>query len=420
MMARTTTLAKFDTSPGDGRRLYGRTRLILGALLVVSLAVKLLYLSYRYLGFVSEGTQAIFPDESLYLERAQSNFQIVLGEHWLYEHIGHFFSQFCETDSQLFLVMGLYNVALSLLLPFVAKPIIEEFTRSDYAFNRTFLLASALMLLAPSSIWLASSNLKDVTVALLSLLTARSVIKYVKAPSRLLSMAYLAGMFLALFLMFSIRSYFAVMFFLAIAAFFAFGKPRGKGMFFSVCLSVAALIFLTGYGAVMEMGGRFLENNWLFSPRAIASMQAKVWQTTGQEFVINQSISGKVYGALLFLLGPLPSVVNWRMENLVSLQVGFYPLLLFAGYHGIRNHACAGKFNIMFFSLFGMLIMFYATAQSYAGPRQRFGTFDVFLFAFAAIALSGGDMRRRTVRGLIMVSIMFTVSSIVFTAKGNV
>jgi hypothetical protein len=357
-------------------------------LVLLSVTLKLVFLWDSYSnGFLPRDGSTLFSDELTYLNEGRlffdgSTYDYGVGTNWLYVFLNYVALNIFQTEGGAYIALGLMNILVSTISPFLLVPIIRDAMPDDRAFKRGIILLLALTLLWPQALILASHNLKDVLTQAVTLLYVvtfffffrRSAERSLRVKELLVAVTALGAILL---LLFSLRIYLAAMLAAASMILLARKKPL------LALLGLALMVMF--YFLFEERLVGFIVNNWLFSVDAREALLNEAFQSGDVQARVNVEPLLILGSAVRFFLAPFPSMGTTAYQWLLVAQSTVMYFLAYFALKGTRNYRYDLK-GFMLILLF-FLALFYGVAELISGPRQRFASFDYLFIAFATAGL---------------------------------
>jgi hypothetical protein len=221
------------------------------------------------------------------------------------------------------------------------------------------------------------------------------------------------------FLVFSLRSYLAVILLIALVIQLFF-KTRHKIalLIFFLCIGVMIV-----YSIGIQNSLLFVESwvSWLYNPDAAEIIAQQIAETGENEFIVNYAFRDILLQIGKFYFGPFPALTADIWENIIiSIQSGllfFFLIPLMVSFKSLLSH----KNSVFFVSYILLLVAFYSVAAQYSGYRQRFATLDFFtvLFIVRFYYTEGGKKIHRARIPSILIGCILNIALILFTARSN-
>lgn len=403
-------------------RLAGSNLLLpIAFLILLSVTVKLTLLwdSY-YNGFLPQDYSTLFSDEITYIEEGRLFFESSVygddgrvysygvGTNWLYVFLNYVALHVFQSKGGAYIAMGLMNIALSTISPFLLLPVIRDVVRDDRRFEWAAILLLTLTLFWPQALILASHNLKDVLTQAFTLLYVLTFWSFfLRDTERGWRLKELIVPVIALgtilFLLFSLRIYLAVM--LAAVSMMLLARQKPILVLFGLALMV---LF---YFVFEERLIGFIFNNWLFSADAREVLLSEAFESGDVRARVNTDFISIFGSAIRFFLAPFPSMGSTGYQWLLVVQSAIVYFLAYFAFNGMRQYRPdIRKFVLI---LFFFLALFYGVAEIISGPRQRFASFDFLFLAFAVVGLAMAR-RHELLYGLLGFVAVYFVARFVF------
>lgn len=349
---------------------------------LVSFGIKIIYFIYKYNNaFVENDYIRVSPDEYGYLMRATERFpDILFGQHWGYEFVNALGVSVFQDVNSAYIALCLFNIFLSLTLPYLMLPVIRSFSDDNEQYNKVFLGSAIIFLLMPSAIWLAASNLKDMLLAIFNISFVSLFILLSAEKRNIRRLIIFISLFAVAFLIFSLRSYLAVILLIASGTQLLI-ESKHKAIFFLILFSIGGIIinFVGLQESILFIEERI---SWLYDADAAEIISQQMSEIGQDAFVVNYNFRDSLLQVIRFYFGPFPQIISDIWENIIiSVQSGvllFFLIPLWISFRNIVSH----RRNIFFVIYISLIIVFYSIGASYSGYRQRFATLDFITVLF--------------------------------------
>lgn len=391
-------------------------------LVVISFSIKISLLFYKfYFAYTTGDATIVNPDEWAYLEKARDvHLNIKIGGHWLYEWMNWAVYWLLRDEYRSYLTLSLYNITLSLIVPFFICPVIRHLSQDENEYNRVFFIFSVFFLFWPASIFSSVANLKEMTLVILAACSLSLLVTWCASasfPKRLAGVILLCG---CVFLIFSTRSYFSVFLGVSIIVYFLSSKLSLVRKLWGIAF-VVLLLTTTG---LFQYAWEFLkfENNWLLNPEAMARVNTEILESASFGILkINNTPTSFARGSVKFLTDPIPNLdVSSVFWFLLMVQTGagvFFLAPFIMGAWRLKKEKLAWTL----FLLLGLSLLFYSVAQTFSGARQRFATYDIYFLIILAFGLNLISKLSPEKKGLLWgyctMALLVNIAALVFTSK---
>jgi len=348
----------------------------------LSFGIKTIYLVYKYnYAFVENNYARVSPDEYGYLIKAMQGFpDMLFGLHWVYEFVNTLALSVFRDVNSTYIGLCLFNILLSLVLPYLMLPLIRSFSEDNERYNNIFLGSAITLLLMPSAIWLAASNLKDMLLAIFNISFVSLFILLSEEKRKSQRLMIFISLFVVTFLIFSLRSYLAAILLIALGA-QLFIESKHKITFLLALLSIVAIII---YFVSLQNSLLFIESriSWVYDPDAAEIISRQITKMGENPFVVHYTFQDRFLQLGRFVFGPFPTLTADIWENVIlSIQSGvllFFLIPLWGSFRYLLSH----RNRTFFLTYILLIIVFYSIVGQYSGYRQRFATLDFFTVLF--------------------------------------
>lgn len=313
--------------------------------------------------------------------RATERFpDILFGQHWGYEFVNALGVSVFQDVNSAYIALCLFNIFLSLTLPYLMLPVIRSFSDDNEQYNKVFLGSAIIFLLMPSAIWLAASNLKDMLLAIFNISFVSLFILLSAEKRNIRRLIIFISLFAVAFLIFSLRSYLAVILLIASGTQLLI-ESKHKAIFFLILFSIGGIIinFVGLQESILFIEERI---SWLYDADAAEIISQQMSEIGQDAFVVNYNFRDSLLQVIRFYFGPFPQIISDIWENIIiSVQSGvllFFLIPLWISFRNIVSH----RRNIFFVIYISLIIVFYSIGASYSGYRQRFATLDFITVLF--------------------------------------
>lgn len=383
---------------------------------VVSLTVKVVLSIVNFVyGFKRANHTLIEIDGSGYTQEASLGIiHMEVGQHWVYRWMNHRVLEFTQDPGALYLHMSLLNVLLSSLIPLVAFPVFHKLTGGATGRRTAAFVAFVwLALLWPSSLWLATQNLKDVTVALLVLLFFVGII-FLTSTSGIRALGGVLIVSLSIWLLLGLRQYLPFLLLLgALPYLFSHNSSRvaWKG------LLVAGLLLAPLFGTVLAQHLDPRES-WLLNADARADLNARLTEGGGTELSVSTSPPALVIGFVRGMFNPFPNVrVDSVYDILIQMRTVFVLCTSFFVVQHVAHRSWPGRSLLVTAS--AASLAFFSIFPGVVGPRHAFSMFDLaYLIIFSVVVVE--RPRIATWLPSVGVGILGSIALLVLTARAIV
>lgn len=384
-----------EIRPAPSTTIHHQTWLRLLAAILMSLALKISLFIYKFnYAYLERDQIVVSSDEYEYLSKATSlHLDSSIGQHWLYNWLNMAAYQVFGNTDVTYISMCLLNIVLSCITPVLLLPIVRALTSDEEHLNKIFLTSSLVLLFWPAAIWLSVSNLKDTLLAMLLVgfvaiylhlfRTAQSLSDWFKPNTFVL----LALGTLNAYAIFSLRSYMGAILFASILLHLFFSQEQR----FNKILFAAAFFSLIVYMGFSEYILNFLnwDTNWLINNYAAEEIDRDALLRGENSFHVNYTLPMIAMGIVRFYFNPFPYIAETDLfSGLLMVQTAvsaFFVIPFLKSFAHLFRHRMA----IFYYVYFAATTVFYAMAEAFSGPRQRFGTVDILSIILVAYALYG-------------------------------
>lgn len=334
----------------------------------LSLVIKLALVLYQYFyGYLPGDISLITPDGFTYAQESSNNTIIYVGGHWLYNYLNQIAYGILGDTGKVYIAMSVFNALLSLSIPVAMLPALKALVPKEKLAS-SFIFLTVFSLFWPTSLWVASLNLKDTLLATLFAFYISLFMLSTNNLEKKKTFLLFIMQALVLFLIFSLRSYLAAFLLFAGVAHILF---RQKNLYLLIFILIfLILVFVSPFGQFVL---QFLnvQNNWLINPDVLNKMDQ------GDLYIINRNIGGFFAGIIKTNLNPFPTLEIENIYSLLAVQRTIIVSLLL--YYFLYNLFFKWKSKYKFFLILNFILpmIFYSYVENFSGPRQIYSNMDI-------------------------------------------
>jgi len=344
------------------------------AFISIAIKVPLVMYCYKY-GYLPQNWELAASDSFNYIYKVVNGTAdyFIFGQHWLYEFLNRIMYSITNDANQTVLYMSFINVVLSMLLPILLIPALTYFLPEGPKRNRCFLLISFFLLFWPTAIYLSIQNLKDIFLAILVCVYISMYLQLFKKDNPRFTMPSIILFIFLCYLIYSLRSYTALILIAATIAHYIWVTRNLKAMLVICLLGLIILVTPAGEKIIPYLN---YDNNWLINPQALRQYNLTLISQGSPPMELYTTPTTITYGLFRTIFNPLPNIDNRNIfEYLLCLRTLILSLFLLFFLAAIVKWR--DPLKSWFLTILGLHLIFYSVIPTYSGPRQLFPGIEI-------------------------------------------